>query len=165
MVAQQIASGEAVTVTHPDATRYFMTIDEAAGLVIEASSMARHGEIFILDMGEPVRIVDLIHRYAAQIHVDEDDLSIRFTGLRPGEKLDETLSAFSESLMPTENDAISVVHPQPVCADFEHLLSELRNAAEDNDDEATLNVLRAAIPEYRRILVEASAPSPYPDWY
>ena len=165
MVAQQIASGEAVTVTHPDATRYFMTIEEAAGLVIEASSMAREGEIFILDMGQPVRIVDLVRRYAAQVHLDEDDLAMRFTGLRPGEKLDETLSAFSEALMPTENDAISVVHPQPVCPDFEQLLADLRNAAENNDDEATLNVLRAAIPEYRTVPVEACAPSPYPDWY
>jgi len=165
MVARQIASGEAVTVTHPDATRYFMTIEEAAGLVIEASSMAREGEIFILDMGQPVRIVDLVRRYAAQVHLDEDDLAIRFTGLRPGEKLDESLSAFSEALMPTENDAISVVHPQPVSPDFEQLLADLRNAAENNDDGATLNVLRSAIPEYRSVPVAACTPSPYPDWY
>ena len=74
-------------------------------------------------------------------------------------------AAFSDALMPTENDAISVVHPQPVCPDFEQLLADLRNAAENNDDEATLNVLRAAIPEYRTVPVEACAPSPYPDWY
>jgi len=165
MVARQIASGEAVTVTHPDATRYFMTIEEAAGLVIEASSMASQGEIFILDMGQPVRIVDLVRRYAAQVHLDEDDVSIRFTGLRPGEKLDETLSAFSESLTPTDNDAISVVHPQPVGPEFEQLLEDLRYAAENNDDGATLKVLREAIPEYRPMLAEQPAPSPYPDWY
>ena len=61
--------------------------------------------------------------------------------------------------MPTENDAISVVHPQSVCPDFEQLLADLRNAAENNDDEATLNVLRAAIPEYQSVPVEACAPS------
>lgn len=165
IVAEQIANGQAVTVTHPDVTRYFMTIEEAVGLVIEAASMAANGEVFILDMGDPIRIVELVHRYVAQIHLDKHDVPIRFTGLRPGEKLDETLSSFSESLMPTDHEAISVVHPQPVDRMFERHLRSLKRAAMNNDDEATLSILRAAIPEYHPLSVSEAAPSPYPDWY
>jgi FlaA1/EpsC-like NDP-sugar epimerase len=165
VVAEQIASGEAVTVTHPDVTRYFMTLEEAAGLVIEAASMAQDGEIFILDMGEPVRIVDLVRRLATQVHLSDSDVPIRFTGLRPGEKLDESLSAFSESLIATAHPGISVVSPHPASRSFDHLLRELRIAAEDNDDEGTINVLRAAVSGYRTVAVEQAVPSPYPDWY
>jgi FlaA1/EpsC-like NDP-sugar epimerase len=165
VVKEQIARGEEVTVTHPEATRYFMTIEEAAGLVIEAGSMADAGEIFILDMGQPVRVVDLVRRLATQVHLEEDEVTIRFTGLRPGEKLDESLAAFSESLTATAHEAISVVLPEPAAPDFEDLLVELRAAAEGNDDAATINVLQRAVTGYRSTPSEQPSPTPYPDWY
>src|ERR1019366_6922560 len=89
VIANQVERGDAVTVTHPEVTRFFMTVEEAVGLVLSAAPMAEYGETFVLDMGEPVRIVDLVRRYAEQLHVP--DVQIRYTGLRPGEKLHETL--------------------------------------------------------------------------
>ena len=83
---RQIENGESITITHPDVTRFFMTIEEAVGLVLEAAGMATSGEVFVLDMGEPVRIVDLASSYADQMHRSLESLTFRFTGLRPGEK-------------------------------------------------------------------------------
>jgi FlaA1/EpsC-like NDP-sugar epimerase len=163
VVTEQLVRGEEVTITHPEVTRYFMTIEEAVGLVIEAASMACDGEIFILDMGKPVRVVDLVHRVATQVHIDQ--FPIRYTGLRPGEKLDESLSSFSESLGPTMHDAISVVVPEPVDPGFDELLADLRGAAETNDDAATIRALQRAVPGYHSFAVEQPAPSLYPDWY
>jgi len=98
LFTEQIDNGGPVTVTHPEVTRYFMSIPEAAQLVLQASSMAQGGDIFILDMGEPVKILDLAHR---MIHLKgysikgednrEGDIAIEFTGLKPGEKLFEEL--------------------------------------------------------------------------
>ena len=78
-----------MTVTDPDVTRFFMTVEEAVGLVVSAAPMGEFGETFVLDMGEPVRIVDLVRRYAELLRMQ--DVEIQFTGLRPGEKLHETL--------------------------------------------------------------------------
>ena len=111
MVADQIEHGEPVTVTDPDVTRFFMTVEEAVGLVLSAAPMAEFGETFVLDMGEPVRIVDLVRRYAEQLRVP--DVQIRFTGLRPGEKLHETLFGEREQRLPTVNPAISATRPGP----------------------------------------------------
>src|SRR5207247_6959553 len=108
---EQSENGEAVTVTHPEVTRFFMTVEEAVGLVIEAASMAEAGETFVLDMGEPVRIVDLVHTYAAQMHVDARKLQFRFTGLRQGEKLSEDLFSISEERRPSEHPKLRAVIP------------------------------------------------------
>src|SRR5207248_3545831 len=87
VLAEQLERGDPVTVTHPDVTRFFMTVEEAVGLVLEAASMAEFAETFVLDMGEPVQIVDLVRNYAEQLKLP--NVEIRYTGLRPGEKLAE----------------------------------------------------------------------------
>lgn len=103
----QIAHNLPVTVTDEDMTRYFMTIPQAAGLVIEAACRANGGDTFVLDMGDSFRIVDLIHRYADLIGVQAQ---IVYTGMRPGEKLDEELFDPSEIRLPTTHPAITAVH-------------------------------------------------------
>ena len=107
VIEEQITRGEPVTVTHPDVTRFFMTVEEAVGLVLEAARMADCGEIFVLDMGEPVRVLDLVNSYAEQRHAAAD-VQIHFTGLRPGEKLNETLFGTAEEQAPTEHPRITV---------------------------------------------------------
>lgn len=107
-LAYQIEHQLPVTVTHPDMTRYFMTIPEAAGLVVEAASMAVNGETYVLDMGEPVRILDIVQRYIHEIGGDQ--AIITFTGPRPGEKLSEELYDSSEVREATEHPRISRVH-------------------------------------------------------
>lgn len=104
----QVDHGVPVTITDPAVTRYFMTIPEAAGLVVEAAVMASHGETYVLDMGEPVRILDLVDRYA---HLVGASPELVFTGLRPGEKLHEVLLDSSESQSPTRHPRITCVRP------------------------------------------------------
>src|SRR6185437_8381199 len=104
VVREQVARGEPVTVTDPEVTRFFMTVEEAVGLVLEAASMAELGETFVLDMGEPVRIVDLVHNYAELMHLN--NVEIAFSGLRPGEKLNESVFASGEERTATANPKI-----------------------------------------------------------
>lgn len=134
VLAEQMRNDEPITVTHPDVTRFFMTIEEAVGLVLEAAHLARGGETFVLDMGKPVRIIDLVENYARQIGFAGHD--VRFTGLRPGEKLHEALFASHEQPVPTSHPRIFSTSSSDVEPDFTDHLEVLfqtasRNAVDD----------------------------------
>ena len=147
---KQIEQGKPVTVTHPDIIRYFMTIPEAVSLVLEATSMARGGEIYVLDMGKPVRIVtlaeNLIRMYGK---VPYRDVQIKFTGLRPGEKIREELLMNEEGLMKTSNDLIYIGKQIDIDeADFILKLRQLKEAAFDNDESLVLSILHDIVPTF-----------------
>ncbi len=133
---KQIRNGGPVTVTHPEITRFFMTIPEAVSLVLQAGAFAKGGEIFVLDMGEPVKIDDLARNmiYLAG-HVPDVDIKITYTGLRPGEKLYEELLMEEEGLEKTKNDLIFIGHPLVPEKDFRDKLESLRRLAMDNDQD------------------------------
>ena len=146
---KQIASGGPVTVTHPDIVRYYMTIPEAARLVIKASGMGKGGEIFILDMGEPVRIVDLA-RSLIQLsgHVPDADIKIEFTGLRPGEKMYEELLMDQETTIPTDDSRIMISGGEEIC--YEEVaakLDSLDNAMKGTDQDC-IRIIEETIPTY-----------------
>lgn len=123
---RQIAQGGPVTVTHPDIIRYFMTIPEAVSLVLQAGAYAKGGEIFILDMGEPVKIADLARNLILLSgHKPGEDISIVYTGLRPGEKLFEEMLMEEEDLQDTENEMIHI--GKPIQMDEDHFLMQLEN--------------------------------------
>ncbi|CAH2806453.1 MAG: Nucleoside-diphosphate sugar epimerase/dehydratase [uncultured Caballeronia sp.] len=146
---QQIAKGGPVTVTHPEITRFFMTIPEAAQLVLQASSMGRGGEIFILDMGEPVRIVDLARDLIQLYGFTEEQIRIVFTGLRPGEKLYEELLADDETTIRTPHPKLRIAQAREVPNHFlDELLPWLMQHRVLADDEVRRD-LRRWVPEYQ----------------
>lgn len=146
---RQIAAGGPVTVTHPDIERFFMTIPEASRLVIQAGGMANGGEIFILDMGEPVKIVDLAKGLIQlQGLVPDVDVAITFTGLRKGEKMYEELLMDEESTLPTKNQSIMISTGQEISYDqVAAKLDELESALTLTDEEA-IHTLEKAVPTY-----------------
>ena len=146
---EQIAAGGPITVTHPDIVRYFMSIPEAAQLVLQAGTMGRGGEIFVLDMGEPVKITDLARDMIRLSGFADDDIRIEFTGLRPGEKLFEELLADSESTRPTPHAKLRIAKPSevPGAAWRDDLLAWLANPGE-NAREIKLELQRR-LPEYQ----------------
>lgn len=147
---RQIAAGGPVTVTHPDIERFFMTIPEAARLVIQAGGMAKGGEIFILDMGEPVKIVDLAKGLIQLSGLTLDqDIKIVFTGLREGEKLYEELLMSEETTVPTHHRSIMISKGREVSFEnIESKLAELRGALQGTDEQA-IRMLEEAVPTYR----------------
>jgi len=105
---EQIAQGGPITITHPEITRYFMSIPEAAQLVLQAATMGNGGEVFVLDMGTPVKIIDLARDMIKLSGLQEQDIRIDFTGLRPGEKLYEELLADDENTLPTTHEKLRI---------------------------------------------------------
>ncbi len=151
---KQIEQGGPVTVTHPEVIRYFMTIPEAVQLVIQAGAMAKNGDIFVLDMGQPVRIYDLAKNLIKLSGFEPDeDIKIEFTGLRPGEKLYEELLMAEEGLKATRNDKIFVAHP--VATDLAVLRRELEilkditlTGSRDVCDEDVFEYVKSIVPTY-----------------
>jgi FlaA1/EpsC-like NDP-sugar epimerase len=150
VLAEQVESGDPVTVTHPDVTRYFMTVEEAVGLVLESAAMAEFGEVFVLDMGEPVRILDLVHNYALELHLDPQELEIRYTGLRPGEKLHEQLFAADEQRIGTAHPRIDATRPRLTTPDdLARGLDRLWDAANANRAPDVRAALASLVAGYR----------------
>lgn len=147
---KQIEQGGPVTVTHPEIIRYFMTIPEAVSLVLQAGALAKGGEIFVLDMGEPVKILDLAKNLIRLSgYKPFEDIAIEFTGLRPGEKLYEELLMSEEGLQETENKLIHIGRPIEFDEEkFRNDLEELRRIA-DQDSEAIRQKVREIVPTYR----------------
>jgi len=151
---RQIAKGGPVTVTHPEMTRYFMTVREAVSLVLQSAAMGgklNAGGICVLDMGEPVRILDLARQMIRLSGLAPDsDIKIEFTGPRPGEKLHEQLFHADESLVETEIPMVSRATPRTVdLATLRDAFSELENHARRRDTEATMRALQALVPEFK----------------
>lgn len=145
---QQIRAGGPVTVTHPDIVRFFMLIPEACRLVLEAGTMGKGGEIFVFDMGQPVKIVDLAKRMIALSGAN--DVEIKFTGLRDGEKLYEEVLNDKEGTIPTSNPKIMVAKVREydyatACANEERLLE----VSKSFDDMAIVRVMKDIVPEYK----------------
>lgn len=151
---RQIAEGGPVTVTHPDIIRYFMTIPEAVQLVLQAGAYANRGEIFVLDMGEPVRIDDLARNLIRLSgFTPDEDIEIRYTGLRPGEKLFEEMLMDEEGLRETANKLIHI--GQPIRISEEHFLeqlAQLETACEQNSPQIRALIARI-VPTYHRAAV------------
>ena len=147
---KQIQAGGPVTVTHPEVIRYFMTIPEACQLVLEAGAMGRGGDVFVFDMGEPVRIVDLARRMIQLSGLEAGrDIEIIYSGLRPGEKLYEELLGYDETHSPTHHSKIRIARPLTVSfQDTRETILELRKMLPTGDREGMVGLLKAVIPEY-----------------
>mgnify|MGYP000362537741 FL=1 len=146
---QQIEAGGPITVTHPEITRYFMSIPEAAQLVLQAGLMSEGGEIYVLDMGEPVKIADLARLMIRLSGSDENDIQIEYTGLRPGEKLYEELLADSESTLPTPHPKLYIARARAAFPDQLHECMAWLMSADDASPAEVKSRLQAWVPEYQ----------------
>jgi FlaA1/EpsC-like NDP-sugar epimerase len=140
---KQIAQGGPITVTHPDVVRFFMTIPEAVQLILCAGTQVNRGELFVLDMGNPRKIIDLASELALRAELNFGrNIKIAFTGLRPGEKLFEELTTSSETLQPTPYEKLSMICPGALDQTAFHLrLAELERAAESNNSASVYDIL------------------------
>jgi FlaA1/EpsC-like NDP-sugar epimerase len=147
---QQIQAGGPITVTHPEITRYFMTIPEAVQLVLEAGNMGKGSEIFIFDMGKPVKIVDLANKMIRLAGLTPDeDIKIFFTGLRPGEKLYEELLNKEEETMPTHHEKIKIARVIPNAAGIRKEIDGLIQLAEVEDNFKVVAKMKNLLPEFK----------------
>ncbi len=156
---EQIRKGGPVTVTDERMTRYFMTIPEASQLVLQAAAMGQGSEIFVLDMGEPVRIVDLATELIKLSGLRPGtDIDITFSGIRPGEKLFEELSTKGEDMIPTEHEKIFVWQHRPCDpAELKRILKKLQAVVLSNSNGEIVRVLQGAVPEFRRAASDESS--------
>lgn len=148
---QQIESGEAVTITHPEIQRYFMTIPEASQLVLEAGIMGEGGEIFVFDMGKPVLIDDMARKMIRLYGYEPDrDIEIKYTGLRPGEKMFEELLSDGENLLPTHNASILIARVRTADPEMiQYAYKDLKQMIEEKQDEQCfIQKLKKLVPEY-----------------
>jgi FlaA1/EpsC-like NDP-sugar epimerase len=158
---RQIQDGGPITVTHPDMTRYFMTIPEAAQLVVQAAALSRGGETFILDMGQPVRILDLAHDLIRLSGLEPDkDIEVRFTGMRPGEKLFEELSNMAEGIQRTSHPKIFTgTYESPHLPRLRAQFDTLGPLCKTADPSAIREVLEQLVPEYAKGDAESEPPA------
>jgi FlaA1/EpsC-like NDP-sugar epimerase len=149
---EQIAKGGPVTVTDPEMRRYFMTIPEASQLVLQAATIGRGGEIFVLDMGQPVRIVDLARDLITLSGlVPDKDIEIRFTGLRPGEKLFEELSTAEEKAEKTRHPKIYIGRlPSRPVEEISRQVAGLLEGVDELDVAEAVRRVREVVPEFQR---------------
>jgi FlaA1/EpsC-like NDP-sugar epimerase len=148
---KQIEKGGPVTVTHPDIIRYFMTIPEACQLVLEAVTLGNGGEIFIFDMGQPVKIADLAKKMIRLSGLEPGvDIQIEYTGLRPGEKLFEELLNNEELVKPTSHDKIMIANVREY--DYDDMLcmyDKLFEYAQENQNYLVVRTMKEMVPEYK----------------
>ena len=147
---EQIEKGGPITITDPNITRYFMTIPEACRLVLEAGAIGKGGEIFIFDMGKSVKIVDLAKKMIELSGLKlGKDIQIKFTGLRPGEKLYEELLATKENTIPTTHNKIMIANVR--YAQLEEVAPQINNLIGliDSDDIELVKMMKSIVPEYK----------------
>ena len=140
---KQISEGRTVTVTHPEMERYFMLIPEAAQLIMQAAAIGEGGNIFLLDMGKPVKIVDLARKMIQLAgYIPDQDIEIKFTGVRPGEKLQEELTNLDETAVPTFHKKIQILNTSaPAIPEFESRLDTLYQVAKNGNHDETIKTL------------------------
>jgi len=170
---KQIAAGGPVKVTHPEMLRYFMTIPEASQLVLQASTMSKGGEIFVLDMGEPVRILDLARNLILLSGLRPgEDIRIEFSGIRPGEKLYEELQSFDESTLPTSHKKVKIFTGPLISVDeMRTAIDNLQRICASRDVTQLLLRLKEIVPDYnpstnvlKRALADSAGPARKNKW-